>query len=86
MLSIGKFFERIQNVRTKELFIRSVIRDAIKKHVSVEIPVESIALKSSDITLKNINSSLRSAIFIKKQTLIAEINAAQAIRSFTDIR
>ncbi len=86
MLSIKSFFEKIQNVRTKELFVRSTISDVIKKLTSIEISPENISFSSSTLHLKGINQSARSVIFIKKTNLIKEINDAQSAKVVTDIR
>jgi hypothetical protein len=86
MLSIAKFFERIQNARSKEAFLRMAVKDAIKNVVGVEIPVQSVEFKSSTVTLKSISQSLRSAIFIKRGAILKAINEAQAIREITEIR
>jgi hypothetical protein len=86
MLSIGKFFERIQSARTKELYIRSVIQGAIKKNTAADIPLDAISFRSSTANLKNINQSLRSIIFIKKGQILRDINSEQNIRRVEDIR
>ncbi len=86
MLKISEFFKKIQNRHTKELFVRSVVRDSLKKIVNVEVPVEAISFKSSIAVLKDVSQSARSQIFIKKQTIIQEINSLQSIRIVEDIR
>jgi hypothetical protein len=86
MFSIAKFFERIQNVQSKEVFVRSTIQQTINSLIKVEIPLESITFKSTTIELKNVPQSLRSVIFIKKNAILKAINEAQAIRQVTDIR
>ena len=86
MFNISGFFKRIQNAHTKELFIRTVIRDSIKKSTTIEIPLESISFNASTAILKGISQSLRSVIFIKKRVILADINANQTIRAISDIR
>lgn len=86
MFNIAGFFKKIQNSHTKELFIRTIVIQAIKKFTQSDIPIESVSFNSSTIVLKNISQSLRSIIFIKKQTIISEINSSQTIRIVTDIR
>lgn len=86
MFGIGQFFSKIQNSFAKEVLIRTVMKDAIKKYVGLEIPIENISVKSGTITLDNVSQSARSAIFIKKQAIIKEIMAAQNIKNITDIR
>jgi hypothetical protein len=86
MFNIAGFFKRIQNTHTKELFIRSIIGAAIKKYTSNEVPIESITFNSSTVILKNVSQSLKSAIFVKKQSILKEINSEQTIRIVSDIR
>ncbi len=86
MFSIADFFKRIQGVQAKEVFLRNAIKDSIKKHVGLEIPVEEIEVKSSTVNLKNVSSAARSAVFIKKGTILREINEIQQMRVITDVR
>ena len=86
MLSISQFFKRIQNKHSKELFVRSVIQAAIKKYAGVEVLLEDITFGSSGVVLKNVSGAARSQVFIKKQAIIAEINAGQDIRHIGDVR
>jgi hypothetical protein len=86
MFSIAQFFARIQNVRSKEVFVRSAIQNTINEVLKVNIPLEAITFKSTTVELKNIPQTLRSVIFIKKGALLKAINEAQAIRQVTDIR
>ncbi len=86
MLKIADFFKRIQNKHSQELFIRSTIQASIKKYTKVELPIESISLKSGIVSLKGISQTARSQVFIKKQAIIEELNSTQTIRIVTDIR
>ena len=86
MLNIGQFFKKIQNKYTQELFIRTLIKEHIQKHIGIVIPVEDISFKSGDIILKNISQTARSQIFIKKQALLQRINEVQQAKKIGDIR
>ena len=86
MFNISHFFNKLQNSFTKEIFIRSVIREAMKKQTGADIPIEQISVKSGVIFLKNVNSSARAAIFMKKQAILSEIEAANTGKTFTDLR
>ena len=86
MFNIAEFFKRVQGNHAKEFFLREVVRTAVKKNTSVDIAITEMAFSSSVITFKNISSSLRSALFIKKQAILADVNASQSIRIITDIR
>ncbi|MCX6706155.1 MAG: DNA polymerase III subunit beta [Candidatus Woesebacteria bacterium] len=63
----------VQNSFTKEVVLRTTIKEAIKKHVGIDIPIENISPKNGIVTLKNISQSARSAIFIKKQKILGEL-------------
>ena len=86
MLKISDFFKKIQNKHSKELFVRSSIQVIIKKHVGVDIPVESISIKSSSIYLKNQSQSARSQIFIRKQGILDDTNNLLKPQKIIDIR
>ncbi|MES2216106.1 MAG: hypothetical protein V4481_02310 [Patescibacteria group bacterium] len=86
MLSIAKFFERIQNKRSKDVFIRTVVQSAIQKNTGAVVPLEFVTFKGEAVALKNVSSTLLSAIFIKKNQILKDINGEQAIRIVQDIR
>lgn len=86
MLSISNFFSKIQSKHTKGMFVRTVVQSVIQKKLSVQIPIESISIKTSVVVLKNINSSILSAVFIKKSQIIKDINTEQGIVVIEDIR
>ena len=86
MFNIGQFFKKIQNRHTQELFIRSTIQESISRSVGVKIPLEDIVISSGIVTLKNINSGLKSVIFIKKQKILDDVHTSQTIHPIVDIR
>ena len=86
MINIGQFFKKIQNKHTKELFVRSIIKDALKKYTQLDVPVEAMSFSSNSLVLKNISQVAKSQIFIKKQLILQEINTAQSIKIISDIR
>lgn len=83
---IGDFFKRIQNLHTKEIFVRTIIKESIKKTTSVDIPVENIVFSGSTASLKGISQAARSAIFIKKHKILEDINSSQDVRKIQDIK
>lgn len=85
MLGIGEFFKKIQNVRMREMLIRSTAQEVIKNQTSVEVPIDAISFKSGTMLL-NVNQTARSVIYIKRQGIMEEINSKQKVRTVTDIR
>ena len=86
MLGIKEFFKNIQNKHTQELFVRSVVQEAIKVSTGIPIPIQTIQRAGGVVSLKGANSALKSTVFIKKNTIIAYINDHQSIQEITDIR
>ena len=86
MFGIGDFFKKVQSSYTKELFIRTCIIEAIKETVHIDVPIAAVAFKGSVVTLNNTSQSLKSAVFIKKQSILKKINEKQQIRAVTDLR
>ena len=76
MFNIKGFFSRVNNFYTKEITTRSVVREIIKKHTNINIPIESISFKSNNLSLKNISSVIKSTIFIKKQLILDDIKVS----------
>ena len=85
MLGLSGFFKNIQNAFTKEVVLRTAIQKTIKNQVGLEIPLENIVCKNGIVSLKNVNSSALSAIFIKKEKIIKEIKENEQV-SVVDIR
>ncbi|MBU6232400.1 MAG: hypothetical protein KGI45_03355 [Patescibacteria group bacterium] len=86
MQGIGEFFKRIQGAIGKEIAVRNMIREAIKKRTGADIDIGSIKLKNGIVELSGVSQSLRSAIFIKKQAILGDIDSAQSAIRVSDIR
>ena len=86
MIGLKDFFKKIQNRHTTELFVRSVIQASIKKYTGGDISFDSISFSASSVVLKDISSGLKSALFIKKNAIISDINSNQSNKVVTDIR
>jgi len=86
MFSIGQFFERIRSKYAQEIFIRTVIKESLKKIANIDVAVEDISLSGSSVSIKKLNQSARSVMYIKKQSMLEAINSAQSISNITDIR
>lgn len=86
MLGISGFFKNIQNTFTKEVVLRTEIKDVVKKCVGLDIQIENISCKNGVITLKNVNSSASSAIFIKKTKILESLRQDYKREYFKDIR
>ena len=85
MFGISGFFNNIQNAFTKEVVLRTAIKEAIKKFTGAEIPIQNIVCKDGVVNLKNTNSALLSVIFIKKNKIIEELKTNQN-KNIVDIR
>lgn len=86
MFNIGQFFTKIKGKQGKEILIRQSIVDAIKKHTGIDIPLSSVEFRASIPTIKGLSSAQKSAIFIKKTAIIADVNNQQSFRRIDDIR
>jgi len=86
MFGISGFFKNIQNAFTKEVVLRTEIKDVIKKCVGLELQIENISCKNGVITLKNLNSSASSAIFIKKNKILEMLKQEYKREYVRDIR
>ncbi|MEK7646337.1 MAG: hypothetical protein AAB381_01425 [Patescibacteria group bacterium] len=86
MRSIGDFFKKIQNARAGSFFIHATIAEVVKKHISIEVPLEAIHIQSTKVTLQGISQAARNEIFIKRNGLIAEINTLLGKTRVTEIR
>ena len=80
MFGISGFFKNIQNSFTKEVVLRTKIKETIKIHTKADIPIENISCKNGVINLKNTSSAALSVIFIKKSQILNDL------KEFSDIR
>lgn len=85
MFGISEFFKKFQNSYTKEVYIRTAIKDSITKHTGAVVPLSAITFRSGAVILDGVSPSLKSVIYIKKQTILKEIALKQDIRVVTDI-
>ncbi len=86
MFNIKDFLKRASGRQAKELFFRQTAQGVIKRLIKIEIPIGSIVLKNTSIHLNDISQAARSAIFIKKQEILAEVNKSQDFCKVNDVR
>ena len=86
MFGISGFFKNINNAFTKEIVLRTAVRDSIKKYANVDVALEDVDCKRAIVTLKKVNQAAFSTIFIKKQKILDEINNNQKIMIIKDLR
>ena len=87
MFGIGGFFKKIQNSFAKEFLVREAVREAILKQTGADLPLSVINFRSSTVILgSGVSQSLKSAIYIKKTSILKEIADKQTGRMVTDIR
>lgn len=86
MLSIGSFLDKIKNKQTKEILFRSYVADIISKIIGVSISSANILYKNGVVTIKDVNSSIKSLIYIKKQAIIKEFELSKNSQKIIDIR
>lgn len=85
MFGIGHLFGRISNSFTREISLRSTIRECLLRTVGIDVPIENIIYKNNLVTLKSLSSAARSVIFIKKPILLKEFEE-KGIANVKDIR
>ena len=73
-------------IQARESLVLIAAQQALKKQFAIEVPLGSISRKGSLITLKGIDQATRSALFIKKEAILKEINGLQSVRTIRDIR
>ncbi|OHA17242.1 MAG: hypothetical protein A3C79_02890 [Candidatus Taylorbacteria bacterium RIFCSPHIGHO2_02_FULL_45_28] len=86
MLNISQFFKKIKGKYSKQIFIRSIVSETIQKHIGIVIPVDTISFSGRNVVINGISQTARSQIFIKKQTILQEINLKQNNEIISDIR
>ena len=86
MKGIGEFFGRMQGKFAQEIAVRAVIQEIIKKQTTLEVPLDKITFVGMDMVLKNLDQTAKSAVFIKKASLLKEIAAIVSKKSITNIR
>ena len=86
MRSIAEFFKRIQSARTQDLFVRTVIQEVLKRRLSIDVPASALSFSSSTLIVSGISHAARSELFIKKESVLRDINSGQDIRQISDIR
>lgn len=86
MIGISELFKRIKGIQAREVLLRTAVQEAIKKNTGADISLESVSFSSDSVVLKNSNSSLRSAIYVKKASILDEINRGQTVKKVVDIR
>jgi len=74
MFNIDQFLKRFRKIGGDSTQMRAIISSTLKNLTKIDVPIESIEVKSSKIYIKNISQTARSEIYIKKVALLEEIN------------
>lgn len=85
-LGIGQFFKKIRGKYEQEIFLRTVIKEAIQSQSRVIVSLGSVNYKNGTVILADLTQTARSQIFIKKQAIIEQINNQQKVKKVIDIK
>lgn len=86
MFGISGFFKNIKNAFTKEVVLRTDIRESIKRQTNIDVPIENITCKNGVVGIKGLNPSATSVIFIKKQKILEELQGKETTKFIKDVR
>ncbi|GEM_PF-602453 len=86
MFNISQFLNRIRGTQGKQILQRNIVRNVVLKNIGIDIPAENITIKSAVIFLNNISQSAKSAVYVKKQIILNEINKGQDTIIVRDIK
>ncbi|MDE2038333.1 MAG: hypothetical protein KGI69_03910 [Patescibacteria group bacterium] len=86
MKSIKEFFAKARERQARELAPREIIRKSLKAKAGVDVPVGAIGFKGDNAVVKGMSASARSAVFVKKAAILADIAAQGCPRKVSDIR
>lgn len=86
MQNISEFFSRILGKHAKEVHLRTVVQEALKKYIKTDLPLESIVISGGILNLKNLDQTTKSVIFIKKAAILKDLNERSLGMIVSDIR
>lgn len=86
MFNIEQFLGKIRARQTSGEAVRIAVIEALKEYVGLEVIGKDVEIKPPQIFLKNIPQTARTEIFIKKKSILENINKKHGGRPFTDIR
>ena len=75
MLKISQLFERLRNVYTKEINKKLIVQKIIKNKANIDIAIDDISIKSSEIIIRNISQAAKNEVFIKQILILKEANS-----------
>ncbi|MEI6396563.1 MAG: hypothetical protein WCO48_00595 [Candidatus Taylorbacteria bacterium] len=73
MFNINHLLDRMRAIRNSDVGLRTTTQAALKKHTNIDVPIESIQVKSGRVSIKNIPGAARAEIFMKKTQILEEI-------------
>ena len=86
MFNIGGFFNKIQNVYTRDVSLRTVAQQTIKENIGIDIPIEKITYEDAVLKVDGISQSAKMAIFMKKQKILESLKATEYFSHIKDLR
>ena len=85
MEKIDSFLEKFKNIGTAQFLVREAFVVACKNIIGCELTIKNIQYKNETILLGTLHSAIKSAIFVKKAKLIAEVKKTTG-KEIKDIR
>ncbi len=86
MRSIGEFLSRIRNKQAQEIFLRSTIQTALKTTLAIDADIDAIEFKGGAVLIKGLSQTAKSALYMKKGSLLKEIAKLLPTRAVNDVK
>ncbi len=80
LFDIGKYLGRFSSIEEKKRGKTLNILQIIKEETGISLEERQIIFSGHSVKIKNINSAVKSTIFIKKQKLLEIINEKLSIK------
>ncbi|MDE1975337.1 MAG: hypothetical protein KGI49_02400 [Patescibacteria group bacterium] len=86
MKSIKEFLSSISDKRTRELIDRGTAKKVIADDIGIDEQKISVSFKNGAVIIVGLSQAAKTAIYIKKDGLVAKLSTVLPNRAIRDIR
>lgn len=86
MFNIGGLFQKFLTLQSKEIGVRNIIIESLKRNTGITVAVNDIEINNGVIFIKKLPQAAKNVVFMKKGIVLEEINNKQTDRKILNIK
>lgn len=86
MFNIGGLFAKFVKLQADEIGLRTLVSESLKINTGINIDIKEIEIKNNTIFIKNLPQAGKNVLFIKKTSILEDINSKFPSKKILNIK